>query len=203
MDFELTTERRLLERTAVDLMDEYDLDYWREKDEAGEFPREVWDALAEAGFIGMKIPRSYGGEGFGMSELVCASLAIARNGGGVSGANLLTSPVIGSTAIIEHGSEAQKQAFLPEIADGAFVAIGLTEPNAGLDTAGIEMRAERDGDEFVLNGTKIWTTGAHVAEYITTLARTEPAGRGPGTRASPSSSFRRTTPVSSSTRFRN
>lgn len=178
MDFELSEEQRLLKRTAVDLMDDYDLDYWREKDDSEEFPQEIWDDLVDARFIGMKIPQEYGGEGFGMSELVSASLAVARNGGGVSGANLLTSPVIGSTSIIEHGTEDQKQEFLSEIVDGSFVAIGLTEPNAGLDTAGIEMRAEQDGDEYVLNGTKIWTTGGHVADYILTLARTSPPEEG-------------------------
>lgn len=178
MDFGLTDEQKLLQRTAADLMEDYGLDYWREKDEAEEFPKEVWDDLVDAGFIGMKIPQEYGGEGFGMTELATASLAIARNGGGVSAANLLTSPVIGSTAIIEHGTEEQKERLLPELVDGAFAAIGLTEPNAGLDTAGIEMEAERDGDEYVLNGTKIWTTGGHVADYITTLARTSPKEEG-------------------------
>ncbi|MFC7157671.1 acyl-CoA dehydrogenase family protein [Halomarina halobia] len=172
MNFELTDEQKLLERTAVDLMDEYGLDYWYEKDETEEFPEEIWEDLVDAGFIGMKIPQEYGGEGFGMSELATASLAVARNGGGVSGANLLTSPVIGSTAIIEHGTEEQKRRLLSEIVDGSFVAIGLTEPNAGLDTAGIEMHAERDGDEYVLNGTKIWTTGGKRADYILTVART-------------------------------
>lgn len=178
MDFEFSEERSLLVHTASEIMDSYGLDYWRERDEREEFPQAVWDDLVDAGFVGMKIPREYGGEGFGMSELASVSLVVARDGGGVSGANLLTSPVIGSTAIIEHGTEVQKSTFLPEIADGSFVAIGLTEPNAGLDTAGIEMRAERDGDEYMLNGTKIWTTGAHVADYVLTLARTAPSEEG-------------------------
>ncbi|WP_227134725.1 acyl-CoA dehydrogenase family protein [Halorubellus salinus] len=172
MDFEFTEEQRLLQRTARDISAGYDLDYWREKDDESEFPHEVWDDLTDAGFVGMKIPTEYGGSGYGMIELVAASLEIARHGGGVSGANLLTSPVIGSTAIIEYGTDAQKERFLPMIAAGTFFAIGLTEPDAGLDTAGIKMTADRDGDEYVLNGTKIWTTGAHVADYIVTLART-------------------------------
>lgn len=178
MEFDLTQEQKLLQRTASELMETYDLEYWREKDEAKEFPEEMWNALVDAGFVGMKIPEQYGGEGLGMSELTTASLTIAREGGGVSGANLLTSPVIGSTSIIEHGTEAQKERFLSKIVDGEFAAIGLTEPNAGLDTAGIEMRAEKEGDEYVLNGTKIWTTGGQFADYILTLARTSPPAEG-------------------------
>lgn len=178
MDFGLSEEVSLLQNTMGDITDEYGLEYWREKDEADEFPTEVWEELTEAGFVGMMVPEEYGGTGYGMTEMVTTSLEFGRQGGGVSGPNLLTSPVLGTSLLRENGMKEQKDRFLPEIVDGAFVAIGLTEPDAGTDTAGIKMRAEKEGDEYVLNGTKIWMTGGEYADYIITLARTDPIDEG-------------------------
>ena len=179
MDFALSEEQQMMQRLTRDICSDYDLEYWREKDEGEEFPHEIWDDLAEAGFMGLTVPTEYGGEGLGMEEMATVGLALGRNGGGVSGPNLLTlGPVFGGISFREHGNEEQKERLLPEVADGAVVALGLTEPDAGLDTAGIKSTAEKDGDEYVLNGTKIWTTGAHVSDYIVTLARTSPMGEG-------------------------
>lgn len=179
MDFKLSQEQEMMQRLAREISADYELDYWRRKDDAGEFPHEVWDDLADAGFMGLTVPEQYGGEGLGMQEIVTIALAIGRNGGGVSGPNLLTlGPVFGGISVNEHANDAQRERWLPEIADGAVVSLGLTEPDAGLDTAGIGTKAEKDGDEFVLNGTKIWTTGAHVSDYIVTLARTSPMDEG-------------------------
>jgi acyl-CoA dehydrogenase len=128
---------------------------------------------------GVDHPQDYGGEGLGMEEVTAVALELGRSGGGVSGPNLLTlGPVFGGIALNEHGTEEQKERWLPEVVDGAIVSLGLTEPDAGLDTAGIKTTAEKDGDEYVLNGTKIWTTGAHVSDYIVTLARTSPMEEG-------------------------
>ena len=179
MDFTLSEEQQLMRRVATEITEEYGLEYWREKDEAEEFPMEFWNDLTDAGFMGLTVPTEYGGEGLGMEEVVVSGLAIGRNGGGVSGPNLLTlGPVFGGISVQEHGDESQRERWLPEIADGAIVCLGLTEPDAGLDTAGIKATAERDGDEYVLDGTKVWTTGAHVADYIVVLARTADAGDG-------------------------
>lgn len=179
MDFTFSEEQQMMRRLAREITEDFGLDYWREKDESEEFPHEFWDELADAGFMGLTIPTEYGGEGLGMEEVAVSGLAIGRNGGGVSGPNLLTlGPVFGGISVQEHGDEAQKERWLPEIADGAVTCLGLTEPDAGLDTAGIKTTAEKDGDEWVLNGTKVWITGAHVADYIVVLARTAPMGEG-------------------------
>lgn len=179
MDFTFSPEQEMMRDLAREITEDYGLEYWREKDEAEEFPHEFWDELADAGFMGLTVPTEYGGEGLGMEEVAVSGLAIGRHGGGVSGPNLLTlGPVFGGISVQEHGTEAQKERWLPEIADGAVVCLGLTEPDAGLDTAGIKTTAEQDGDEYVLNGTKTWTTGAHVADYIVVLARTTPMGEG-------------------------
>lgn len=178
MEFSLSDEQKLIKSTVSDFMDGYGLDYWRQKDEEEEFPEEFWKALKEVGFIGMIVPEEYGGEGFGMSEVVTASLAIGREGGGVSGANLLTVPLMGATSVMKYGTDEQKSRFLSEITNGAFVAIGLTESDAGLDTAGIQTRAEASGDEYVVNGSKIWITGAQFADYILTIVRTSPLDEG-------------------------
>lgn len=179
MDFTFSEEQQMMRRLAREITEDYGLEYWREKDEAEAFPHEFWDDLADAGFMGLTIPTAYGGEGLGMMEVAVSGLAIGRHGGGVSGPNLLTlGPVFGGVSVQEHGTEAQKRRWLPELADGAVVCLGLTEPDAGLDTAGIKTTAERDGDEYVLDGTKVWTTGAHVADYIVVLARTSPRDEG-------------------------
>lgn len=179
MDFTLSEEQQMMQRLVKEICSDYDLEYWREKDDAGEFPHEIWDDLTETGFTGLTVSEEYGGEGLGMEEVVVVGLALGRNGGGVSGPNLLTlGPVFGGISVTEHGNEAQKERWLPEIVDGAIVSLGLTEPDAGLDTAGIRTTAEKDGDEYVLNGTKVWTTGAHVSDYIITLARTSPLEEG-------------------------
>lgn len=177
MDFELSETQRLMQRVAREIVEGFGLEYWAEKDREEAFPHEVWDAFTDAGFMGVTVPEAHGGEGLGMEEVTALGLAIARAGGGVSGANLLTlGPVFGGIAVSELGTAEQRERWLPGIAQGDIVALGLTEPNAGLDTAGIETvaRQDADGDGYVLNGTKIWTTGAHVADYIVTLARTSP-----------------------------
>ncbi|WP_254525915.1 acyl-CoA dehydrogenase family protein [Natrinema caseinilyticum] len=179
MDFALSQEQQMMQRLVEDICSDYDLEYWREKDDAGEFPHEIWDDLTEAGFAGLTVSEEYGGEGLGMEEVVAVALALGRNGGGVSGPNMLTlGPVFGGISITEHGTEDQKERWLPAIADGAIASLGLTEPDAGLDTAGIKTTAQRDGDGYSIDGTKIWTTGAHVSDYIITLARTSPIDEG-------------------------
>lgn len=179
MDFELSEQQKMMQSVAEQICNDYGLDYWREKDEAGEFPHEIWDDFTKAGFMGITVPKEYGGEGMGMTDVAALALAIGRSGGGVSGANLLTlGPVFGGISLKELGTDEQKQRWLPGIANGDIIALGLTEPDAGLDTAGIKTTAEKDGDEYILNGTKLWTTGAHVADYIVVVARTTPYNEG-------------------------
>lgn len=175
MDFDLTEAQEMMQSVASDICKEYGLEYWREKDEKEEFPHEIWDDFTDVGFMGATVPERYGGEGMGMVDVAAIALAIGRSGGGVSGPNLLTlGPVFGGISLSELGTDAQRERWLPGIVDGDIVALGLTEPDAGLDTAGITSTAERRGDEYVINGTKVWTTGAHVADYIVVLARTAP-----------------------------
>jgi len=179
MDFQLSSSQQMIQSVAQKIIEDYGLDYWREKDENEEFPHEIWDEFTEADFTGITVPEDYGGQGMGMTDVTALALTIGRAGGGVSGPNLLTlGPVFGGISLNELGTDEQKRRWLPGIADGDVVSLGLTEPDAGLDTAGIKTTAEKDGDEYVLNGTKVWTTGAHVADYIVVLARTSFNGEG-------------------------
>lgn len=179
MDFELSSDQEMMQSVAGDIVEDYGLEYWRKKDETEEFPVEIWNDFTEAGFTGITVPKEYGGEDMGMIDVTALGLEIARSGGGVSGANLLTlGPVFGGISLTELGTEEQCERWLPGIVDGDIISLGLTEPDAGLDTAGIKTTAKKDGDEYVLNGTKVWTTGAHVADYIVILGRTKPYDEG-------------------------
>lgn len=179
MEFELSADQQMMQSVAREIVEDYGLEYWREKDEAEEFPHEIWEDFTEAGFMGITVPQEYGGEDMGMVDVAAIALAIGRAGGGVSGPNLLTlGPVFGGISLAHLGNEDQCERWLPGIAGGDIVSLGLTEPDAGLDTAGIKTTADADGDEYVLNGTKVWTTGAHVSDYMIVLARTDPYDEG-------------------------
>jgi alkylation response protein AidB-like acyl-CoA dehydrogenase len=130
--------------------------------------------MYEAGYVGMDWPRQFGGRGASLVEQVILYQEMARaespqlvNRGGVS--------MLGPT-LMKHGTPAQQQRFLPKILTADEIwAQGFSEPNAGSDLANLQTRAEIQGDEFVVNGQKVWTSMAHVADWLFLLARTDPA----------------------------
>lgn len=129
-------------------------------------------ALAERGWVAPHWPKEYGGAGLTAMEQFILNQEIARSGAPHVGGSGLA--MLGPT-IIMHGSEAQKQKYLPPILDGEVTwAQGYSEPGAGSDLASLQTRAVRDGDDFILNGQKIWTSGAHAADAIFALVRTDP-----------------------------
>lgn len=155
------------------IMDDYDDDYWQDVHTSDTFPESCWQDLAENGWLGISIPEEYGGGGMGIREMVKVIEEVC-NGGGISIAeHLLGSQVFGGEILVKHGSESLKEQWLPQIADGsAGWALGVTESEAGLETTAIDTFAEKDGDEFVINGGKIFTSRADEADMITLLART-------------------------------
>jgi alkylation response protein AidB-like acyl-CoA dehydrogenase len=166
----LTEERKLIQQTARDFAMSEVLPIANKLDPIeGEIPMELRHRMAELGYFGMLIPEQYGGLGLGIFEYALVSEELARAWMSVA-------------SIIARGngqgggfSEEQKREYLPKMARGEFLGAGaLSEPDAGSDLANISCRATREGDEWVINGTKTWCTFADQADFILLLARTQP-----------------------------
>ncbi|WP_255152056.1 acyl-CoA dehydrogenase family protein [Halorarius halobius] len=174
MNFERSGEQTMLVETAKDIVDEYGESYFREKRLADEEPEEFVEDLADAGFFGIPIPVEYGGQGMGMLDLVYAIEAIAEAGGWDAVAKFTLNTVFGGVVLSKFGTEEQKEEYLPKIADGEMDwALGVTEANTGSNMLNTQTFAERDGDEFVINGEKAFNSGLDQADGYTLLTRTK------------------------------
>jgi acyl-CoA dehydrogenase len=150
-------------------------EYWSEKDRAHEFPWEFYGALAAGGWVGIALPEEYGGGGQGITEASIMLEEIAASGAAMNGCSAVHLSIFGMEPVRRHGSAELVSAVLPRIAAGDLhVAFGVTEPDAGSDTTSIRTRAVRDGDEYVVDGAKVWTTKATMSEMCLLLVRTTP-----------------------------
>jgi len=149
-------------------------EYWRRLDEARAYPEEFVAALTGAGYLAALIPQEYGGAGLPL-RAAAVILETIHASGGNAGACHAQMYVMGT--LLRHGSDEQKERYLPAIAAGKLrlQAFGVTEPSTGSDTTQIKTRAERDGDSYVVHGQKIWTSRALQSDLMLLLARTEPA----------------------------
>ncbi len=147
--------------------------YWRELDRNSLYPEKFVQTLGENGWLAALIPEEYGGSGLPLSAAAAILEEVQRAGcnGGACHAQMY---IMG--ALLRHGSEAQKQEFLPQIASGELrlQAFGVTEPTSGTDTTALKTTARRDGDDYVVNGQKIWTSRAEHSDLMLLLARTTP-----------------------------
>jgi acyl-CoA dehydrogenase len=165
----------MIRSSISDLTDNYDDDYWRDIRDTDDFPQEFWDELADNNWIGANIPEEYGGAGLGIQEICYLIEGITKGGAWPIATEFVITPTFGGETLVAHGSEAQKERYLPKIANGdARWALGVTEPDAGLNTTNISTTAEKDGDEYVINGQKMWISNVSTAERITLLVRTTP-----------------------------
>jgi acyl-CoA dehydrogenase len=148
-------------------------EYWRKLDQVRGYPTEFVTALTEAGYLGALVPEEYGGAGLPLS----ASSAILEtiHAEGCNGAACHAQMYIMGT-ILKHGSEEQKRKYLPKIATGELrlQAFGVTEPTSGTDTTSLRTFAKREGDHYVVNGQKVWTSRAEHSDLMLLLARTTP-----------------------------
>lgn len=148
-------------------------EYWRDLDTKREYPTAFVNALTEAGYLAVLIPEEYGGSGLGLSAAAAVLETIQSEGcnGGACHAQMY---IMGT--ILRHGSVEQKLAYLPRIATGELrlQAFGVTEPTSGTDTTALRTTAVRDGDDYVINGQKIWTSRAEHSDLMLLLARTTP-----------------------------
>ena len=172
--FEESQELEMIRETAREIASDYDDEYFLEVSQGTE-PTEFWDDCADAGFLGATIPQEYGGEGMGFWELSAIVEELCTNG--CLGAEMLfvVNVCFGGITLTENGSEEQKEEWLPGICDGDVnFAMALTEPDAGHNAPNMDTFAERDGDEFVNDGTKQWISGVDVADGMLLVARTSP-----------------------------
>jgi butyryl-CoA dehydrogenase len=174
MDYFLTEEQKMIQSLAHEIAEEQIKPVAAEHDVTGEFPWDIMKILAEAGFFGLYIPEEYGGAGCGILELVLVTEQLSRACGGI--AVCYAGSALGTFPILLYGSDEQKKKYLPDLASGKRIAaFGLTEANAGSDAGAIETTAVRDGDAYVLNGTKQWITNGGEADIYTTVAITDRA----------------------------
>ncbi len=174
MDFSLTPEQEQLYASMRRLAEEVVAPGAAERDREGRWDPAVWAALAGAGVVGMPIPEEYGGSGGSIIDCCLVNEALGEGGhdGGL-GLSLGAHWVIGSVPIWLHGSEELKRRWLPGLCDGTLIgAWASTEPESGSDAAGLRTTATPDGDDFLLNGSKIFITNGPIADVCTVLART-------------------------------
>lgn len=174
MDFSLTAEQKMIIKSAQDIAKKYGADFWYEKEENQELPRDFLKTLGDTGILGLGIPEKYGGSGMGLTEAVLAIETLGANGGGLGPAICFVFFVVfGGMAILNHGTEEQKKKYLPKIASGKLItALGLTEPDAGTDTLSITTFAKEEQDHYVINGNKVFITGFDDADVLVLVART-------------------------------
>jgi acyl-CoA dehydrogenase len=163
--------------SVAKLCDDFPGEYWRKLDRERGYPTAFVRALTEAGYLGCLIPEQYGGSGLGIREASAILETVHRSGG--NGAACHAQMYI-MGALLRHGSDTQKQTYLPDIASGALrlQAFGVTEPTSGTDTSRIRTTAVRDGDSYVVNGQKVWTSRAEHSDLMLLLARTAPRDAG-------------------------
>src|SRR3989339_1772987 len=172
LDYLLTEEQQMIRDLARKVSLEKALPKRAEWDETGEFPWEALKAFSDADLCGLYIDEAYGGMGVSVFNFCLATEEISRICGGVG--VTFAAYALGSTPILLFGSEEQKKKYMPEIAAGKkLAAFGLTEANAGSDASGLQTTATKDGDYYILNGTKQWITNGGEADTYTVIAITD------------------------------
>ncbi len=168
--FSESPERQLLRETVRRIASKYGHDYYQQQTKANGRQAELWAELSENGFLGVNIPEEHGGSGLGISELSAVSEEVAAAGCPLL--LMLVSPAICATIITRHGTNEQRDEFLPRLASGAKMAFAITEPNAGSNSHNIETTAVPDGDTYRLNGTKYYISGVDECDQLLVVTKT-------------------------------
>ncbi|GAA4486208.1 acyl-CoA dehydrogenase [Rhodococcus olei] len=173
MGFIETDEQRELRSAVAKLGERYNyVDYVLPRARRGEPLTELWNEAGKLGFLGVNLPEEYGGGGAGIYELALVQEELAARGAGLL--LVVVSPAICGTIIGKYGTDDQKRAWLPGLADGSkIMAFGITEPDAGSNSHQITTTARRDGEDWILSGNKIFISGVDQADAVLIVARTE------------------------------
>lgn len=175
--FNESSERQALRAAASDLAKQYGGEWFLRKARGGEKTAELWDAAGKLGYLGVNVPEEFGGGGGNIGDLAAVAEEFAAQGCGLL--LMVVSPAICATIITRFGTGEQKQSWLPRFADGSLrMAFAITEPDAGSNSHEITTTARRDGDEWVLNGRKVFISGVDEAAAVMVVGRTEDAKSG-------------------------
>jgi len=173
MDFELSDEHKLFRETMRSFVNREIKPVAREWERSGRYPTEIVETMKQMGLFGLTISETYGGMGADLVTLAIAFEEISKGWMGVAG--ILGSHGLACKMIGKWGTDEQKARYLPGLASGERrTCIALTEPDAGSDLQSVKTRAVRDGDEYILNGTKTWITNARFADPMPVLCKTDP-----------------------------
>ncbi|MHA2142333.1 MAG: acyl-CoA dehydrogenase family protein [Candidatus Thorarchaeota archaeon] len=176
VDFKLSKEQTDLQNRAREFAQEYMIPYAHYYDKSGEFPLPIIKKCWEAGLMNLAIPKEYGGPGLGSVEQCIAVEELAAGCAGMTTSIYVNS--LGAEPILIAGNDEQKEKYLrPLTEDLKFVSFACSEPGMGSDVAGIKTHVKKDGDHYVLNGSKFWITNAPHADYFTVFASLDPSQR--------------------------
>jgi acyl-CoA dehydrogenase len=174
MDFSPTPEQERIREAIGKLCARFPDEYWLKRDKEGGFPADFHQAFAKDGWLGIAMPEAYGGSGLGITEAAVMMQAIAESGAGFSGASAVHMNIFGLNPVVVFGNEEQKKRMLPPLIQGGHRAcFAVTEPNTGLNTKKIKVKAEKRGATYVVSGQKVWISTAQVAEKVLLLAKTD------------------------------
>lgn len=175
MEIALSGEQEAIRDGVQKVCDQFGDDYWSKKDQDKQFPFEFHKAMAEGGWLGITMPEQLGGANLGVTEAALMMHTVSRSAGGYSAASTLHLNLFGPHAVVVFGNDEQKQRMLrPLIAGTDRACFGVTEPDAGLDTASIKTFATKVDGGYRVTGRKIWTSSGQVANKIILLTRTTP-----------------------------
>lgn len=175
MDFALTPDQETIRDAIARICEKFDDAYWLKRDREGGFPQDFYDALAQEGWLGICTPEAQGGAGLGVTEAAIMMRTIAESGAGLSGASAVHINIFGLKPVDVFGTQDQKDRMIRPMAEGREKAcFAVTEPNTGLNTTQLKLRAVRKGDTYHVSGQKVWISTAQVADNILLLARTTP-----------------------------
>ena len=177
MEFGLSQEQKQVRDMVREFAENEIKPVATEYDREEKYPHDIVEEAAEVGLTGANIPLEYGGAGYSALDtmLIIEELFAADPGIGLC----VISTSFGTENIVEFGTEEQKEEYLPPVAEGeAITGAAISEPHAGSDVSSISTRAEKDGDEWVINGNKMWITNGTVADYVVALCQTDPDAEG-------------------------
>jgi alkylation response protein AidB-like acyl-CoA dehydrogenase len=174
MNFELTKSQKEIQKAARDFAKgEFDKELALTLDRSHEYPKKIWRKAADLGFIGVHFPEQYSGQGLGVLENILIAEEFCRQDSSIGCALILAN--FASECVLRFGSDELKERFLPPVAEGKMLSAGaFTEPDHGSDITFMDTSAEKDGDDWIINGSKIFITNGGLAGFYCVLCQTDP-----------------------------